>query len=246
MSSRNKEELQRQQREEARARRRQPAPLRRAAPTREQNPVLLILCQGEVTEVEYFRHFELATATVEAVGRAYDPEKLVEEALTRREAARRARQPYDQVWCVFDKDDTEPGRFHAAIQRAQAMGVHVAYSNQCFEFWLLLHFTEHPGGGLRRELCGNNLEALIQAANPRVRYDARKGKHISRDLFELLEAHDPAARPPGQSRRALAVRRAEAIAARWQASGQPPAQQESNTWVYKLVQVLEKHLPGRV
>ncbi len=93
---------------------------------------------------------------------------------------------------LFNKDDSEPGRIHAAIERAQALGLRVAYSSQCFEFWLLLHLTEHPGGGLRCELCGSN-----------------------------LEAHDPAARPTGQSRRALAIRRAGAIDARWQDSGQP-------------------------
>ena len=226
--------------------RRQQAPLlRRAAPTREENPVLLILCQGTVTEVEYFEHFELATADIKAVGQAYDPEKLVQYALELRQEADRNKQPYQQVWCVFDKDDTEPGPFHAAIQRARDNGVEVAYSNQAFEYWLLLHFDNHQGGGMARGTCGARLQELITVANPRVSYNPDKGKHVSRELFDLLEADDPAARPGHLSRRAVAVRRARAIASRWAEEGTEPAYQESTTQVYRLVEVLQQHFPTR-
>ena len=226
------------------ARRQQPRPLARAAPVREENPVLLILCQGTVTEVEYFEHFELATADIKALGRAYDPEKLVQHALDLREEARRRKDPYQQVWCVFDKDDTEPGNFHAAIQRAEANGLQVAYSNQAFEYWLLLHFDPHPGGGMSRALCGQRVEELLAAIAPQVRYNATKGKHISRALFDLLEADDPGAagRLP---RRKVAIGRAKAIAERWAAQGIEPAYRESTTEVYRLVLVLQQHLPNR-
>ncbi|AMJ66505.1 RloB family protein [Hymenobacter sp. PAMC 26628] len=226
--------------------RRQQAPLlRRAAPTREENPVLLILRQGTVTEVEYFEHFELATADIKAVGQAYDPEKLVQYALELRQEAERNKQPYQQVWCVFDKDDTEPGPFHAAIQRARDNGVEVAYSNQAFEFWFLLHFTDHQGNNLSRIACGKQVQKLITTADPRVSYNPGKGKHVSRQLFDLLEADDPAARPGHLSRRAVAVRRARAIASRWAEEGTEPAYQESTTQVYQLVEVLQQHFLAR-
>ncbi len=226
-----------------RARRKQPRALVRAAPVREENPVLLIVCQGTVTEVEYFEHFELATADIKALGRAYDPEKLVQYALDLREEARQSKNPYQQVWCVFDKDDTAPGNFNAAIQRAEALGLETAYSNQAFEYWLLLHFDPHPGGGMGRAACGQRLEERIAAANPAVRYDAAKGKHVSRALFDLLEADDPAAagRLP---RRKVAIGRAKTIADRWAAHGTPPADRESTTEVYRLVLVLQRHLPA--
>ncbi|RTQ49715.1 RloB domain-containing protein [Hymenobacter gummosus] len=226
----------------AKERRRQAPALQRAAPTREERPVLLIVCQGTVTEVEYFNQFELATADIKALGRAYDPEKLVQEALDWREAARRGKQPYEQVWCVFDKDDTEPGPFHAAIERARAHGLRVAYSNQAFEFWFLLHFDEHQGGGMDRQQCGQRVEALIREANPRVSYDSHKGKHVSRELFDLLEGPYPGL-PGRPSRRAVAVRRAKRIAKDWAESGHPPAAQESTTLVYQLVEVLQQYLP---
>ena len=226
------------------ARRQQPRPLARAAPVREENPVLLILCQGTVTEVEYFEHFELATADIKALGRAYDPEKLVQHALDLREAAQQSKNPYQQVWCVFDKDDTEPGNFHAAIQRAEAHGLQVAYSNQAFEYWLLLHFDPHPGSGMSRELCGQRVQELITAADPRASYNPTRGKHISRALFDLLEADDPGA--AGQlPRRKVAIGRARAITERWDAQGIEPAYRESTTEVFRLVLVLQQHLPAQ-
>lgn len=243
MPTKNKAEVQRKEREEARARRRQAPVLMRAAPRREENPVLLIVCQGEVTEVEYFKHFELSTATITTVGRPFDPESLVQEALNLRQVAQRSRFPYEQVWCVFDKDESPPQQVHAAIQRAEASGMHVAFSNQAFEFWLLLHFDDHQGGGLGRKQCAARVSELIAAASPVARYDGRKGKHISRELFELLEADEPAS-PGHQSRRTVAMRRARAIDARWTAAGVEPAKQESTTWVYRLVEVLQQHLPA--
>lgn len=180
-----------EQQQAQRARRRQPRSLTRNAPTREERLTLLIICQGAVTEVEYFRHFELATADIIPLGRPFDPETLVQEALDLRQAAIDQKKAYDQVWCVFDKDDTEPGPFHAAIQKAQANGLEVAYSNQVFEYWFLLHFDPHPGGHMNRKACGKRVEELIQAIDPRVRYDSAKGKHVSRALFDLFEAFHP-------------------------------------------------------
>ena len=242
MSVKDKREAEAREAHKARMRRQAPV-LRRAAPTREENPVLLILCQGEVTEVEYFEHFELATATIRAIGQAFDPEKLVQYALELREEAKRNKEPYDQVWCVFDKDDTRPGNFQAALDKAAANGIEAAYSNQAFEFWLLLHFDDHGGGGMGRKSCGQRLQKLITAANSKASYSPEKGKHVSRDLFDLLEANDPSARTGRLARREVAVRRAQAIDQRWAADGTPPAKRESTTQVYRLVQVLQKHLP---
>ena len=46
---------------------------------------------------------------------------------------------YDQVWCVFDRDDFG-GTFNEAIEKAKKKGFRVAYSNEAFELWYLLHF----------------------------------------------------------------------------------------------------------
>ena len=113
-----------------------------------------MVCEGKVTEPSYIEGFERRTrkAAVEVRihGEQGDPRKLVERAKTEREQARvRARQQgddflaYDEVWCVFDRDQHE--RFADACQMARDNQLALAVSNPCFELWLLLHFRDSPG-----------------------------------------------------------------------------------------------------
>lgn len=53
----------------------------------------------------------------------------------------------DEVWAVFDKDDLDvenknAERFEEAFRIAEANDIKVAYSNECFELWLLLHYMD--------------------------------------------------------------------------------------------------------
>ncbi|MFT4628841.1 MAG: hypothetical protein ACI8PZ_007537, partial [Myxococcota bacterium] len=57
---------------------------------------------------------------------------------------------YDEVWCVFDRDEHE--RFADACQMARDNNLQVAASNPCFELWLLLHFRDSPGARHRHDL----------------------------------------------------------------------------------------------
>jgi len=52
----------------------------------------------------------------------------------------RVKDDYDQVWCVFDRDDVPAEQFNAAMQLAEHLGILVAYSNEAFELWYVLHF----------------------------------------------------------------------------------------------------------
>ncbi|HED06801.1 MAG TPA: RloB domain-containing protein [Ignavibacteria bacterium] len=45
----------------------------------------------------------------------------------------------DECWVVFDKDGFDK-YFNNAINRAEKRGIKVAYSNEAFELWFLLHF----------------------------------------------------------------------------------------------------------
>lgn len=95
----------------------------------------LIVCEGSKTEPNYFQGFRVPELVVDVRSPGNSPRKLVDEALILREQGE-----YDQVWCVFDRDDCDVGEFNSVIQRAESQGVHVAYSNQAFELWYLLHF----------------------------------------------------------------------------------------------------------
>jgi len=124
-----------------RNRKRRPA---RGAPNRTVKRRPLIVCEGEVTEPEYFRGFERwrrnhtvqidipikrsqGLALVERATRL----KYVAESAARREAD--AFLGYDEVWCTFDVDENDNRNLNEARQLAGTNGIDLAVSNPCFE-----------------------------------------------------------------------------------------------------------------
>jgi hypothetical protein len=95
----------------------------------------LIVCEGAKTEPLYFEQFRVPGLVVDVEGTGMNTLRLVEEAMRLR-----TEDDYDQVWCVFDKDEFPIDHFENAIQRAGNNGIRVAYCNQAFELWYLLHF----------------------------------------------------------------------------------------------------------
>lgn len=47
---------------------------------------------------------------------------------------------FDQTWCVFKKDSFPSDDFNDAVRVAKKNGVRIAYTNEVFELWYLLHF----------------------------------------------------------------------------------------------------------
>ena len=95
---------------------------------------------------------------------------------------------YDKVWCVFDKDDFRDEEFNNAIQIAESNNFSVAYSNQSFEYWLILHLLDHQGGGMDRKNYHDKINELLKPFN--VKYDGKKSKIICEDFFEILDGID--------------------------------------------------------
>jgi len=69
---------------------------------------------------------------------------------------------FDDLWILFDKDDFPAHRFDNAIVSAQKQGYKVAWSNECFELWYLLHLKDRATPMAREEifremtpLCGS-------------------------------------------------------------------------------------------
>ncbi len=126
----------------------------RRKPFRTPKRRLLVVCEGENTEPQYIRGLEKylrdATLSIEIPPERGDPKKLVEVAKEfNTDAVNDARRSgddnlrFDEVWCVFDRDDHE--RFDAACQMARDNLFSLAVSNPSFELWLLLHFQDNPG-----------------------------------------------------------------------------------------------------
>jgi hypothetical protein len=97
---------------------------------------------------------------------------LVQQAVVllddRQRAMRRDRDSpaFDEIWCVFDRDE------HPYVEDALALaaqhGINVAFSNPCFELWLLLHVTD-----LRRHTDRH----LVQSMSERFQLTVGKGLH---------------------------------------------------------------------
>jgi RloB-like protein len=198
--------------------------------TRAEKPVILIVCEGENTEPSYFRQFRLTSAKVKPVGEGYNTKSLVERAIQLR-----AESDYDQVWVVFDKDDFPSQNFHDAIQLAEREDIGLAWSNQSFEYWLLLHFDDHQGGGMHRNQYGNRINKLIGPLGEY--YDYNGSKLVDERFFTILESRDPKTKKP---RREIAIDRAKRIRDHWQ--GHTPAESESCTLVFQLVEEIIKYV----
>jgi len=135
------------------------------------------VCQGEKTEPNYFRSFRVADVKIlHANG---DPMQVVEYA----EKAYVKNTEYDAVWCVFDFDSFP--QFDAAIKRAENLAAqkkpfHVAWSNECFELWYLLHF-EYLQSSLNRSAYIGKLTQHLET--PYVKND-----QLMRDRLKAKEA----------------------------------------------------------
>jgi hypothetical protein len=129
----------------------------RKVDTREVRQRFLIVCEGEKTEPNYFRSFRVPknVAEIDVQGLGENPSKLVQSAKELKE-----QEDYDQVWCVFDRDSWTVEDFNNAIKNANAQGFKVAYSNEAFELWYVLHF-EFLNTGIPRSDYRQKLTSLL-------------------------------------------------------------------------------------
>lgn len=191
--------------------------LKRASSLRTVKQTFLIVCEGEVTEPEYFNSFRLTSANVKAIGKGMNTISLVKEAIAIRDIEKRRNRNYDQCWVVFDKDDFTDGDFNAAIQMAQTNGFHVAYSNQAFEFWFLLHFNLYQGA-IHRNRYAEMLTHLLG-----FKYGKAKGNSVK--VFNVI-----------YPRTRMAIDNAKNVLKAF--DGSNPAKEESSTTVHQLVERL--------
>ena len=110
----------------------------RKPPTREERVKVLIVCEGRNTEPGYFEALRRGTrganVAIRIVGDAGDPASIVRRCL---ENFGRA----DHIWAVFDRDTHS--HFDAAVRECGEKNIQVAYSNPCFELWLVLHYEDY-------------------------------------------------------------------------------------------------------
>lgn len=180
----------------------------------------LIVCEGECTEPDYFKAFRMTTATIKVVGQAMNTTSLVAKAISIRDKETAKKRYYDQCWVVFDKDDFPANEFNRAIAMAQSNGFRVAYSNQAFEYWFLLHFNLYSGS-LHRDNYASMLTKLCGMP-----YSKREG--FGTVIYNRILQLQP-----------VAIRNAKAVLK--EISHGNPAMEESSTTVHLLVEELNKY-----
>jgi hypothetical protein len=149
--------------------------------------LFLIVCEDGKTEPTYFRTVEKdipkETIFLRAVGTGRSSKGVVEQAIVEREKlAEEANKTVDEVWVVFDKDDAEKDpantlRFTEAFNIAKEEKISVAYSNEVFELWLLLHFRDvSPTKPIPRTDIYSTLENAIKSVETHKSFVYNHGK----------------------------------------------------------------------
>lgn len=134
------------------------------------------------------------------------------------------------VWLVFDKDDFKEEKFNNAANigiRLDCNGIryHAAWSNQCIEYWFLLHFEYLTAAVSRKVYLKKLTYYLKQEGNPSY------AKNMD-DLFYILTKI-------GNPKQAIqwADKRLKEM------SNKKPAEIDPGTTVQNLVKELAKYFP---
>ncbi|MEM6502673.1 MAG: RloB family protein [Cyanobacteria bacterium P01_C01_bin.89] len=187
---------------------------RRKVDTRKIRQRFLIVCEGTKTEPNYFRSFRLPGLVIDIEGLGFSPSRLVEETKELKN-----KDEYDQVWCVFDRDSFPERDFNDAIREASKEGFNVAYSNEAFEIWYILHF-EYLDTGISRRDYKKRLTKLLKSEYK---------KNSDSMYIELLDKQEDAIR--------------NAIKLLEKSDSSNPARNNPSTTVHLLVQKLNEFIP---
>ncbi len=183
--------------------------------TKEPKERFLIVCEGSKTEPNYFRSFRVPRDVVEVHGLGEDPSTLVRSAT---DLKNKDGDDYDQIWCVFDRDSWTLENFSNAISSATSQGYRVAYSNEAFELWYILHF-EYLNTGIPRKDYIHKLSLLL----------GKKYQKNSETIYDELLDKQP-----------TAIRNAEKLLTQY--APPDPANDNPSTTVHLLVQELNRFI----
>jgi len=119
---------------------------------------IIIFCEDGEIEPSYFRLFHSSKIKLSIIVNCGDKHKQVDYATNYcrdndllevvNHAEKLKLDVGAQVWCVFDRDkepnDGLDSSFNNSISVAKQIGFDVAWSNDDFELWILIHFEDVP------------------------------------------------------------------------------------------------------
>lgn len=132
---------------------------------REYKNSILIICEGERTEPQYFKKFPITNINVITIGIGKSNITLIKEAIDIWKEKADQSKYFERLWCVFDRDDFPLQNYNEAFEKISSeekklnkkfskkigrkVNIDIAYSNEAFELWYLLHF-DYIDTGLKR------------------------------------------------------------------------------------------------
>lgn len=160
--------------------------LRRQTKTRETRKRFLIICEGEKTEVNYFKAFTVPKKIeVRVKGEGKNSLSLVNKAIKIIDNVNKD-DSFDQIWCVFDKDNCSKEQFNQAEGLAKENNIKIAYSNEAFEIWFILHFQY-------LDIATSRSEYLTILTNQMKKYgllnEQEKYEKNREDMYEKLKPY---------------------------------------------------------
>lgn len=125
---------------------------------------IVIVCEGEKTETQYFHGFKKRNSGVNIVplhGKCTDPKSIVDFAKEQIGKKDLNFDEGDSLWCVFDVDENTDEMIDRAVKLANKHNIQIALSNPCIEFWFLLHYDGTYNPTLTRDEACNKLKDHI-------------------------------------------------------------------------------------
>ncbi|ROI08530.1 RloB family protein [Microcystis aeruginosa FACHB-524] len=166
--------------------------LKRQANRRQPREIFLIVCEGEKTEYYYFtclrEDLKSNNIKIKVKGEGQNTLSLVKKAINIKNNEKSA--SYDQVWCVFDKDNYTKEQFNQAEGLAQKENIKIAYSNEAFEIWYILHF-QYLDTATPRDRYGSILTNQMRKLG--LVGEKEKYEKSRENIYEKLKPYQPTA-----------------------------------------------------
>ena len=143
------------------------------------SPYIRLICEGHKTEPNYFNPYFRAKNLKGAKAfkpNDHSPIGIAKAAKEELKTAQKLKIPSDKIfiWAVFDRDGHEG--IPDAIARLRGTPIGIAFSNICFEFWVLLHYE-----------CTSRSFANCDAVISYIYTEYDKNYNKSNDHFERLK-----------------------------------------------------------
>lgn len=153
--------------------------------------IIHIFTEGTETEPNYFKSIKeelrLLNIDIRIAGTARNTLSLVDYVIDFKDKNNINTETIDgdEIWVVFDKDSFDRD-FDNAINKAEAHSIKVAYSNESFELWFLLHFNYIDCSISRSDYNKKLGENLSKLTNKKI----TEYKKNSKEMYSLIKNYE--------------------------------------------------------